>query len=531
MLVSLGLVASCAPVDRDFPNGQGGSGGTGCKPFTTEPCFTGPAGTENVGLCRQGTHECLADGSGYGACEGEVVPAIEVCTTIEDEGCDGPNPEQCPSFGHVWSKNFGGNGEDVITSIAVDHATGDIIGTGYFPDVIDFGGGPMASTGSTDILLFRLSAAGEHIWSKRFGDSSSQTAFDVALDSDGGIYIVGEMYGSVDFGDGKPVTSSGGYDAFVAKFDANGNFVWSRVYGDPSSQRGRSVAVTPTNQVIVAGNFSGLITLTNMEIASPNSTDMFVIKLDASGFDVSARRYGGPKSDELMDIAVDSQGGILVTGAFEDVADFGNLGAYQSAGDGDAFVLKLASDLNEEYVRVWGDAEFQRGGAVAVASNDDVFVMGDLVGSMTLGDGTTLTAASGHGVFITSLYANGAHKWGTSTGNAMSFWARQMLASDPVSQAIVAVGYYDGTLDFGGGPLEANVVDGFVTKIGWDGSHISSTHLGGSKLDAFFGVAVSPTGDVFVSGGHQGPVDFGGGVLDTPAGPDDIQALLMRLLP
>lgn len=538
LLASLGFAASsvgaCAPVAREFPDGQGGSGGTGqvCEPLTTAACYTGTPGTEDVGVCKQGTHTCLEDGSGYGPCEGEVVPTTEICTTVEDEGCDGPNPVECPSLGHVWSKSYGGLGEEVITSIAVDPTTGDVIGTGYFRDVIDFGGGPMASTGGDDIFLFRVSALGEHIWSKRFGDSSYQTATDLALDASGAIYIVGEMSGAIDFGDGNPITSNGGDDAFVAKFDPSGTFMWARHFGDQSSQRGKSIAITPANQVIVAGNYSGFIQLMGMELPTAQGTDMFVLKLDSSGFDIAAKKYGGTGTEELMDIAVDSKGAIFITGAFADIADFGQLGGYASAGSSDAFLLKLAPDLAEDWVRTWGDAEYQRGGTVATSATDDVFVMGDLVGSMMLSDGTTLSPeAQSRGVFLMSLGPDGSHRWAMSTGNAMSFFARQMMTSDPSSQSIVAVGFYDGTLDFGGGPLVANVVDGFIAKIGWDGKHISSTHLGGPALDAFFGVAVSPVGDVFVSGGHQGPADFGGGVLDTPAGMDDIQALLMRLLP
>jgi hypothetical protein len=523
-------MGACTPVEREFTTGS--SGGNVCEPLKTEPCYAGPSGTDDVGICRAGTHTCLEDGSGFDACEGEILPGTEICTTVEDEACDGPNPVECPSLGNAWSKNFGGMGEDVITAIAHDPATGDIVATGYFADVIDFGDGPMASTGGADGFLARFSALGEHRWSKRFGDSSDQRPQSIALDSTGNIYIVGDMAGSIDFGNGMPVMANGGDDAFVAKFDPEGNFMWSRLFGDSSSQYGKAIAITPANQVIVAGNYSGFIQLMGMELPSTMSTDMFVIKLDSSGFDVDAKKYGGVATEELMDIAVDSQGSIYLTGSFADVVDFGLAGAFQSAGSSDAFVLKIGSDLSEQWARTWGDGDFQRGGTVVTSPNNDVFVMGDLAGTILLGDGTSLTAPSqARSMFLLSLTATGDHRWGTSAGGASSFFARQMMTSDPSSQAIVAVGFYDGSVDFGGGPLPtATVVDGFVAKIGWDGKHISSVGLGGPSLDAFFDVAVSPMGDIFVCGGHQGPADFGDGELPAPA-TDDVQALLMRRLP
>ena len=61
---------------------------TTCSPGSQRPCYTGPQGTENVGVCRGGTQTCLQDGSGYGSCEGEVVPSVETCNG-EDDDCDG----------------------------------------------------------------------------------------------------------------------------------------------------------------------------------------------------------------------------------------------------------------------------------------------------------------------------------------------------------------------------------------------------------------------------------------------------------
>jgi hypothetical protein len=44
--------------------GAGGSGGgLVCTPGTAQPCYTGPSGTQGVGLCQAGTQTCLEDGS------------------------------------------------------------------------------------------------------------------------------------------------------------------------------------------------------------------------------------------------------------------------------------------------------------------------------------------------------------------------------------------------------------------------------------------------------------------------------------
>lgn len=78
--------------------GHGGVGGmTACTPSSMRDCYTGPPGTANVGACTIGTETCNLEGTGYGPCDGEIVPSDEVPTqpgeTPVDEDCDGMTDE------------------------------------------------------------------------------------------------------------------------------------------------------------------------------------------------------------------------------------------------------------------------------------------------------------------------------------------------------------------------------------------------------------------------------------------------------
>jgi len=66
-----------------------------CAPGSMVPCYTGPAFTNGIGACHGGTMVCDADGSGYGACGGQVTPAPEVCADGVDNDCDGLTDEGC----------------------------------------------------------------------------------------------------------------------------------------------------------------------------------------------------------------------------------------------------------------------------------------------------------------------------------------------------------------------------------------------------------------------------------------------------
>ncbi len=63
--------------------------GCECVPGAVESCYEAPEETLGVGVCRAGTHTCKEDGSGFGACEGQIVPTDEDCTTSTDDDCDG----------------------------------------------------------------------------------------------------------------------------------------------------------------------------------------------------------------------------------------------------------------------------------------------------------------------------------------------------------------------------------------------------------------------------------------------------------
>jgi hypothetical protein len=60
-----------------------------CKEGTTRQCYTGPQGTRGVGQCRGGTQQCVAEGTAWSECGGQVLPQAEDCGRPEDEDCDG----------------------------------------------------------------------------------------------------------------------------------------------------------------------------------------------------------------------------------------------------------------------------------------------------------------------------------------------------------------------------------------------------------------------------------------------------------
>jgi len=96
------LVAAAACGPTSTGNGPDGGGNERCDPGETGACYDGPGGTEGVGPCTGGSRTCDASGT-WGRCEGEVVPAGEVCGNGIDDNCSGAVDEVVDLDGDGYS--------------------------------------------------------------------------------------------------------------------------------------------------------------------------------------------------------------------------------------------------------------------------------------------------------------------------------------------------------------------------------------------------------------------------------------------
>jgi len=129
----------------------------------------------------------------------------------------------------IWVKQLGGISNDAGYSITTD-ASGNVYITGYFS--LNLGGG-ISSNGGYDIFIAKLDSNGNIVWIKSMGGTSSDYGESITTDASGNVYTTGFFYNTVDFNPGSGVSnlvSNGGYDIFIQKLDANGNFLWLNLW-------------------------------------------------------------------------------------------------------------------------------------------------------------------------------------------------------------------------------------------------------------------------------------------------------------
>jgi fibronectin type III domain protein/beta-propeller repeat-containing protein len=305
--------------------------------------------------------------------------------------------------GHLFSKRLStGSGSDMGTALAVD-ANDDVVVAGGLYQTSDFGGGPLTSVGGADIFLAKLSSSGTHIWSRRFGGTGDDSAYRVAVDrNSGNPVITGSFLGSVDFGGGTLV-SAGGKDIFVAKYASTGSYVWSKRFGGTLDEIAQSVAVDAGGNVVLTGNFaSSSVDFGGGALANSGGADIFLARYAATGAHIWSKRFGGTSSleERAYRVATDGAGNILLTGSVVDNIDFGG-GPLARDGWYDIFLAKFSATGAHIGSKRTGAGS---GNAIAADGADNVLATGSFVGTTPVNfGGVDLVSPGGNDTFLVKL--------------------------------------------------------------------------------------------------------------------------------
>ncbi len=234
--------------------------------------------------------------------------------------------------------------------------------------------------GGTDAFLVKLTRSGDFEWVKTFGGNYNDTILHLALDPRGSIYIQGHFKDKSDWGGG-PLVAGGGSDndVVLAKYDSNGDHLWSKRFGNAFNDVAGGLAVDPAGNVTMVGSFDKSVTFgEGDDHISKGEADIFIARFDTEGKLAWARTYGGDREDVGWGIAADAAGNTVMTGWFQSSIDWGKttLPESKSAGNKDVFAIKHDADGNVVWVQTWGDKDHDQGRGVVIDPKGDIIVTG-----------------------------------------------------------------------------------------------------------------------------------------------------------
>lgn len=257
---------------------------------------------------------------------------------------------------YLWAINIGGNNFDFSHAITIDNQDNVII-TGDFNGTVDFDPSPsisnLISSGVPTPFIAKYDNTGNYLWAFEMkGVMAGGTGNELDVDEMGNIYVTGFFNGTVDF-DPSNVTnnlSSNGalIDAFVAKYDSNGNYLWAFSIGDNNMDRGNDIKVDRNNNIYVTGSIIGGADFdpgpNSAYIPGAGGNDIFIASYDENGNYLWAEVFGtiSDESGIAIDLSYSNcQIFMSLTGGFTTTIDFdpsmaiNNITSY---GDYDVFI-------------------------------------------------------------------------------------------------------------------------------------------------------------------------------------------------
>jgi beta-propeller repeat-containing protein len=206
-----------------------------------------------------------------------------------------------PDGAQLWTRQFGSGGSDAGRGVALDPA-GNVLVVGS----TDFALPGQRSAGGFDAYLRQYDADGRELWTRQFGSEADDYGLAVAA-SPGGPSVVGSTDLSLP-----GHTSAGGSDAFLSHFDTAGTALWDKQFGTSSSDDAWDVAVDPEGEVYVVGNterggvFAGQ--------RSAGGSDVFLRRYGPDGVERWTRQFGTSETDFASSLGVDRMGNPRVVG-------------------------------------------------------------------------------------------------------------------------------------------------------------------------------------------------------------------------
>lgn len=398
----------------------------------------------------------------------------------------------------AWTRQFGYSGWDTAQGVYAD-ASGIYV-TGHFQETIP---------GTGDAFVRKYDHEGDAIWTDQFGTTEDDSGVSI-FGSSSGLYVGGYTDGAL-----ANATNAGQSDAFVRRYDLEGNELWTEQFGTSDDEHASAVFADASGVYVVgpmgpgdafvrrydsegselwddrfhlagdhvsggkpefSGGFAdstGVYVGWNVFPDYPDIVHAYVRQYSPEGNEVWTRRLGHPDVyDSAIALAVDFSG-VYVAGSTG-----GSLSGQAFAGDGDVYIRKVDFAGKEVWTRQFGSSAR------------------DLVGGLFADGGDVSIGAGLDGDALVRKYDLGGNiRWSDRFGCEEDHQDVAYQVSGYLSN-LYATGVTWGTLL---GQTHAGRSDAFVRKYGFEGDVLWTRQFGTDTWDDGYGVFADPSG-VYVCG-------------------------------
>jgi predicted SpoU family rRNA methylase len=418
----------------------------------------------------------------------------------------------------VFSTYFGGNGYDCGYGLTSD-SQGNIYWVGYTGSTnIPIVGNAYQTEkkGGHDALIAKFSPDGQPVWITYFGGNATDVAMDCSMDSEDNLIVTGATTSAdfpVTFGEFKAST-----DAFISKFDSDGNLLWSRCFGGSAVEVSQGIDKTSKDEIVIAGYTNSLDLPKKGDVFCDTLTyfdsqytsillDCFVTKFDKNGGLIWNTYFGRQADEQATACAVDPMDNIAVCGKFVNAGNYRTKfptsdDAFQpdSGGKEDGIVFMLTPDGQRKWATYFGGSNKEYIKDITIDDSGEIYFCGYTESyDLSVSPGAFQSEKQGGGAGIIARFDNSGQRiWATYFGGSVS----ENLYVLDVSADMIALSGFSASDDFpiGHNPIhekEKGRLRNFISIFDIHGKFIWST-IYRSQLP--FGLEISTNDQITYTG-------------------------------
>ncbi|MCK5852758.1 SBBP repeat-containing protein [bacterium] len=382
---------------------------------------------------------------------------------------------------HVeWTRDWGvtSSEDDKARSVCVDSA-----GNTFVAGMIIGNYDGQTNPGGYSSMLTKFDSKGSMLWTRIFGSTASDYAYNITLDSSENVCIAGRTLGEFN-----GQTGIGESDAYLIKFNSEGSTIWTRVFGSAVFDSANSVCCDDFGNIFVAGYTKGEFAgQTNVNTAK---YDFFLTKFNSEGSSLWTRIVGSDNYDYSKGVCCDTNANIFVSGYTQ--GEFGGE-SNKNPGTPDMFLVKFNNTGSDIWTRIWGSVANDYSGNVKCDKNGNLLVAGHTSGSFN-----GQHNSGGYDLCLTKFNNSGSNLWTRIFGSNLN-QKDSSVDIDPIGNTFVSGSSYGG---FDG---QTNVLNGMqnhcAKKFAPNGAALWTRCWGPlGFVNIPYGVAYDKNGNLFTAG-------------------------------
>jgi hypothetical protein len=263
----------------------------------------------------------------------------------------------------VWTQLLGGEYNDWGYAITTG-SDGSIYASGVtLSDNLD-GQARLGAPQGYDAFITKYDPNGTKLWTRRAGGTGQDWGRGITAGTDGSVYVGGFSNSSFD-----GLTNSGGYDAFVIKYNPDGSKAWTRLVGGSGNETGYALTTGTDGSVYLSGKTAST---TFDGQTNSGGEDAFLTKITPDGTRGWTRFLGGSGNEVSRIVITGIDSGIFVAGD----TTSSTVDGQTVRGGRDAFITKYKPDGTKDWTRLLGGDGLEEGDGLAIDSSGGVYVSG-----------------------------------------------------------------------------------------------------------------------------------------------------------